>query len=203
MIIYLLNPIIYRLSLVRISFATYTVATMHDYVSRFDQTTATLIRMLPAWANGVMEVVTLIGQPVIVLSVGALLAITCFLKGAERVALAVCIGFGAFGINTIIKSIVHRTRPDTLYALNMHIKSYSFPSGHAFGSIFFYGLLAYLAFQHLTHPWNVITAGALAFLILLIGVSRVYLGAHFPSDVVAGWLFGAICLLFVIKITKL
>jgi undecaprenyl-diphosphatase len=175
---------------------------MHDYVSRFDKSAATLIRMLPAWVHPLMELFTLIGQPVVVLSVATLVAIMSFIKGAERVAVAVCLGFVAFGINTLFKNTVHRTRPDTLYAHNMHIKSYSFPSGHAFGGMFFYGLLAYLALQYLPQPWNVITAVALAILILLIGVSRVYLGAHFPSDIVAGWLFGGLCLVLVIKIVK-
>jgi undecaprenyl-diphosphatase len=149
-----------------------------------------------------MELATLIGQPIVVLTVGVVIAATSIVKGAERTAAAIGGGFAAFGINTLLKITLHRARPDTLYAHDMRIKSYSFPSGHAFGSMFFYGLLAYLAFSYLPHPWNVIVGVALVFLIFLIGISRVYLGAHFPSDVVAGWLFGFVCLVLVIKIVK-
>lgn len=176
---------------------------MHTIAYRFDQTIAALVRTLPAWFDPIMRLATFLGQPLIVLSVGVAIAITSLLKGAERVAIAVYWGFVAFGINTLIKHLVHRARPDTLYANDMRIKSYSFPSGHAFGSMFFYGLLAYLAWQHLPQPWNYITAAALLVLIFIIGVSRVYVGAHFPSDVLAGWLFGAICLALVIKLCKI
>lgn len=176
---------------------------MHEYVSRFDQSTAALIRMLPAWVHPIMELATLIGQPIFVIIIGAVVAVMSLIKGAERIALATCFGFVAFGINTLIKHAVHRARPDTIYAHGMRIKSYSFPSGHAFGSIFFYGLLAYLAFTHLPHPWNLVATIALGILILCIGISRVYLGAHFPSDVVAGWLFGGLCLFVAVRLCKL
>jgi undecaprenyl-diphosphatase len=158
--------------------------------------------MLPGWVQPIMELATLIGQPIVVLTVAIVMAATSLIRGTERTAIALGAGFAAFGINTLLKITFHRARPDTLYAHDMRIKSYSFPSGHAFGSIFFYGLLAYLAFNYLPQPWNVIVALALVFLIFLIGVSRVYLGAHFPSDVVAGWLFGFVCLVLVIKIVK-
>jgi undecaprenyl-diphosphatase len=176
---------------------------MHNYVSHFDRLVAGWIRMLPAWLQPLLEFVTIIGQPIVVLAVGAAIAITSLVRGAERIALVVGLGYVAFGINTLIKNAVHRVRPDTLYAHDMRIKSYSFPSGHSFGSMFFYGLLAYLAFTHLPHPWNGIVAGTLLCLIFLIGISRVYLGAHFPSDVVAGWLYGFICLVVAIKIAKI
>jgi undecaprenyl-diphosphatase len=87
-------------------------------------------------------------------------------------------------------------------SLDMKIKSYSFPSGHAYGGMVIYGLLAYLAYKHLPHPWNLLSALLLGMLIIVIGVSRVYLGAHFPSDVAVGWLLGAITLALILIFIK-
>ena len=175
---------------------------MHEYVSRFDRVAAELIRRLPNGLKPVMELATLIGQPIIVLSIAAIVAVTALFKGRPRIFVAECIGVVMFLVNTIIKYSVHRARPDTLYAHDMRIKSYSFPSGHAFAAMFFYGLLAYLAFKYLPNPWNLIVPALLAGLILMVGISRVFLGAHFPSDVVAGWLFGGVCLWLVIVFVK-
>ncbi|MCK9906483.1 phosphatase PAP2 family protein, partial [Frankia sp. Cpl3] len=74
--------------------------------------------------------------------------------------------------------------------------SYSFPSGHAMVSAAFYGMLGYLIWLNLrqrTKPaWYVVALTVL--LIVAIGISRVYLGVHFPSDVIAGFAAGSIWL---------
>ena len=175
---------------------------MHELLHDFDHAIATAIQRLPDWVNPIMTAATFIGQPIVVLAVGALIAATAFTKNLHRIVWAIVFGYVGFGVNTLVKHLVHRTRPDTMFAHYMKIKSYSFPSGHSFGSMFFYGLLAYLAYSRLAHPWNVIAVILAIALILLVGVSRVYLGAHFPSDVLVGWLFGAICLVLVIKFVQ-
>lgn len=141
-----------------------------------------------------MLVATFMGEPFSIM-VGALVTISVALIAGERhiVAAEIC-GFGALGLNAVIKYGVQRRRPDTLYAYSMKLKSYSFPSGHAFGSMYFCGLLACIALSFLPAGFGWLTVGVLALAIVLIGTSRVYLGAHFPSDVVVGWLFGAVCL---------
>jgi len=149
-----------------------------------------------------MLAVTVIGEPISVIAVSVVVAVIALFKGSHRLVVAILFGYVFFGINTLIKHLVQRTRPDTLFVEHMRIKSYSFPSGHAFGSMFFYGLLAYVAFTRLPHPWNLYSAILLGILIFLIGVSRVYLGAHFPSDVVVGWLFAGACLWLVIRFIK-
>jgi membrane-associated phospholipid phosphatase len=105
------------------------------------------------------------------------------------VLLVVGVG-GAELLDVILKLIFARPRPslpDPLLALT----SYSFPSGHAMGSMAFYGLLAYLAIQRLsTWRWRVAVVIAMVFLILLIGFSRMYLGVHYLSDVLAGYAAG-------------
>lgn len=175
---------------------------MYELITNFDHHVASIIARLPQWLNPIMTTATLIGEPIVVLTIAAAVGITAWIRGAHRIAYAEIAAMIGFGGNTILKYIFHRARPHTMYAEHMKIKSYSFPSGHAYGGLVMYGLLAYLAYKYLPHPWNVLSTVLLALLIILIGVSRVYLGAHFPSDVVAGWLLGAITLLLIIIYIK-
>jgi len=85
-------------------------------------------------------------------------------------------------LNLILKQIFAAPRPDLLPHLDI-VHSYSFPSGHAAGNMMFFGALAMLAGRR----WAYGAGGAM---IALIGVSRVWLGVHWPSDVMAGWIEG-------------
>jgi undecaprenyl-diphosphatase len=149
-----------------------------------------------------MKSISFIGLPIVVILLAFMIGVVALLKGAPRVAFALAASMATLGLNTVIKNIVDRPRPDTLYVEGMRIHSYSFPSGHTVGSTVLYGLLAYLAYSYLPQPFNIIAALILGLLIFLVGISRVYLGAHFPSDVVAGWLLGGISLILIIKLIK-
>jgi undecaprenyl-diphosphatase len=100
----------------------------------------------------------------------------------------------------LLKIIIARPRP--LHSLIFE-PSYSFPSGHAASSVVVYGLLAYIAWRYLVKRlWaRILVAFAAFLLIVATGFSRVYLGVHYPSDVIAGWaagvfiLFGAVGIL--------
>jgi membrane-associated phospholipid phosphatase len=95
------------------------------------------------------------------------------------------------GLNQILKVAFHSPRP---YWVSPNIEvqgaygNFGIPSGHAQDAVCVWGLLA----LHARRAW---TSAAALILILLIGLSRVYLNAHFPIDVVAGWAFGALLLL--------
>lgn len=93
-------------------------------------------------------------------------------------------------LNLLFKAIIARARPDT--APLIHELFYSFPSGHSMNSLVFYGLLSYLVY-HFTRNirLTLIVSCLSSLLILLIGSSRIYLGVHYPSDVLAGYLAGA------------
>ena len=88
----------------------------------------------------------------------------------------------------------HRARPTPYFGLPVP-RDYSFPSGHSLMSLCFYGTAAYLIGAHVpSRPWRVavrVLAGAIA---LLVGISRIYLGVHYPSDVVAGFAAGLVWL---------
>jgi undecaprenyl-diphosphatase len=101
---------------------------------------------------------------------------------------------GSAALNQLLKQLFARPRPYFEHPLLLET-SYSFPSGHAMDSFVVYGMLAYFAVLAL-ESWHARTAvvfGA-ALLVLLIGFSRMYLGVHYFSDVVAGYAAGGVWL---------
>ena len=103
-------------------------------------------------------------------------------------------------LNNILKLIVRRARP-TGFRLIAET-GYSFPSGHSMVSMAFYGYLIYLIYKNVRNKklrWTLMTCFSL--LILIIGLSRIYLGVHYTSDVFAGFLFSLGYLVVYIKLT--
>ncbi|MCX6732714.1 MAG: phosphatase PAP2 family protein [Candidatus Roizmanbacteria bacterium] len=109
---------------------------------------------------------------------------------------------GAWITNILLKIYFHRMRPQ-FHPLIVE-KDYSFPSGHAMNSIVFYTTLAYFIFYITKNKKLSIYFTILSFLlIMLIGISRVYLGVHYPTDVLGGYVAGAIWLLSIFLMTRL
>lgn len=103
---------------------------------------------------------------------------------------------GAWLLNVALKKLVERDRPSTEGWL-VEVDGFSFPSGHAMVSILFYGLLGYLLWVNVRQSWNAawLIPALAALVILSIGLSRIYLGVHYPSDVIAGYMAGGIALI--------
>lgn len=144
------------------------------------------------------EFMTIIGEPVTVGIIAAAIIVTGYRTSNMRLAMSGVAIPATLLVGAGLKLLFERARPMTEYAMHMRIHTFSFPSGHASGSMVTYGLLAYFAFMKLPAPWNVIAGLVFAVLPIFIGISRVYLGAHFPSDVVAGWILGLIALAIII-----
>ena len=122
-----------------------------------------------------------------IITVGLLvfsLILVLFKKWRLFYTLLISVGGGELFV-WIIKNILDRPRPPLTNALVAE-STYSFPSGHTFVAIAFYGLIAYLVIQSEHNKFlKVISFISAIFLITLVGVSRIYLGAHWPSDVFA------------------
>lgn len=114
------------------------------------------------------------------------IAIISWLAVKRRVREALTVAFmigGAAVINTLLKLSFQRQRPTILQAL-VSEQSFSFPSGHAMASAALACVVVYLAWRS-KYRWLALVLGAIY--VGIIGLTRVYLGVHYPSDVVAGW----------------
>jgi undecaprenyl-diphosphatase len=114
---------------------------------------------------------------------------------------AAVIGGAALAVE-IIKATVGRTRPDLLEPILVE-HGFSFPSGHASLSMVAYGILAVLVSRSfLPRGTQLVVYGVVTALVFLIGLSRVWLGVHYPSDVIAGWVAGATVVLVYASFTR-
>lgn len=105
------------------------------------------------------------------------------------------------GANQLIKQAIGRPRPpNTLVEVFMPLSGASFPSGHVMFYTVFFGFLCFLAWRHFaTAFWRAVSCGLTGSLIVAVGPSRIYLGAHWLSDVIAAYLVGSIILAFGIE----
>jgi undecaprenyl-diphosphatase len=105
-------------------------------------------------------------------------------------------------INLLLKNFFKRERP----SMNRIIEAdgFSFPSGHSMGSMTYYGFLGYLVLRSNRKPLSKLGLGIfLCLVILLIGISRIYLGVHYPSDVLAGFIAGSVWLVICISLLEI
>jgi undecaprenyl-diphosphatase len=124
-----------------------------------------------------------LGDPLVVTGLSALLAAACWLAGRRHAALAVVVARAvAIVTSSGVKAIVDRPRPHVLDPV-AHASSSAFPSGHALGSAALWGVLAFALSDRLGRLATVTVATAVP---LVVATSRVLLGVHWPSDVVAG-----------------
>lgn len=103
-------------------------------------------------------------------------------------------------LNFILKQLFHRQRPELLKLIE--IGGYSFPSGHSMSSISFYGFLIYLSIRYIKRWPKYCIAGVLSLLIIAIGISRIYLGVHYASDVLGGYIVGSGWLVLFIRLSR-
>jgi undecaprenyl-diphosphatase len=104
--------------------------------------------------------------------------------------------------NVLIKLLIHRPRPTLANAkLFMDFSQSSFPSGHVVHYVVFFGFLltVMIVGKNISSFWRVLVGLLSAFLILTVSFSRIYLGAHWATDVIGGYLFGFIYLGIILK----
>jgi undecaprenyl-diphosphatase len=142
----------------------------------------------PEWLDTPMRLITALGYYWVVLPLLAGAVLVFYLKGwrLSAVLLIVSTAGGVF-LTTVLKAVFRRARPE-LFDSGYTAPFYSFPSGHATVAVGFYGALTLILAYRLRGLARraVVSGGVL--LVLLIGFSRLYLGVHYPTDVLAGFL---------------
>jgi membrane-associated phospholipid phosphatase len=149
--------------------------------------------------NDIMEFFTFLGTHQFLIPANlSLIAYFLFIKKHKWYSIKIpAIALSSLGLMFLLKGMFDRERP--LVPLLFHAKGLSFPSGHALMSVTFYGLLIYMIFKGVKNPalkWTLI--GLLIILIMIVGMSRVYLRVHYATDVIAGYCIGFLWLVFTV-----
>lgn len=145
----------------------------------------------------IMKVITNLASPMVILF---LMIIGLLFLKEKRIKIFYILNLVNIAIlNKILKAIFSRTRPsiDRLTSAS----GYSFPSGHAMLSCAFYGFLIYLIWRSdFFFFFKIILYILICLIIFLVGLSRIYLGVHYPTDVIAGFIVSALYLVFFVKL---
>lgn len=141
--------------------------------------------------HDVMEAVTQLGTHMAIGTAAGITAIAMLRRGRRDEALTVVISTGgAMAINTLLKNVFQRQRPQELARRIKLPKSHSFPSGHSLLSAATYPIVAHHLVEHRSVATQAVVHTLTGLIILSVGFSRVYFGVHFPSDVFGGFAAG-------------
>ncbi len=152
----------------------------------------------------IMRAASFAGSTLFLFLLGVVIVVALYIKKYRHGAILFTITtIGAGILITLLKLAFHRARPEPFFNTILP-SSDSFPSGHSLGSFCFYLALAAILTNRVEKLWLKITVWTFAvLLILLIGTSRIYLGVHYPSDVVAGFVIGFIWVITIAAADKL
>jgi membrane-associated phospholipid phosphatase len=146
--------------------------------------------LFSAQARGTMRVLTHLGALQVALPLTLLVALVLAGLRDRRAALGLLVAYAATqAIVTLVKVLVARDRPAGSDPLD-HVGGYAFPSGHSATAVAVYGALALIAARHLGPRARVAAIALAIVLAAVVGTTRVYLGVHYPTDVLGGWLLG-------------
>jgi undecaprenyl-diphosphatase len=184
-------------------FAWLAESVMHGDTERFDDRIRALVHAHadPALTEA-MRAVSLIGEPAFLFVLGVPAVVWFVRKGWRRTVLLFAITVaGAEILDQVLKLMFHRPRPGAFFALGQPM-GYSFPSGHALVSCaFFGGLAVFAAARTGSRARRCLYYVGAAVPIAAIGFSRIYLGMHYPSDVLGGWAAAAVWI-FIVAVAR-
>lgn len=169
-------------------------------IARFDTSVISFVQgMETPWLTVVMKVFTQIGSVYIIAPVGVIAFVLLFyiFRYRQQALLFVIVVAGTPVLNGLLKNYFKRERPEIHRIID--IGGYSFPSGHSMMAFSFYAIIVYIAWRNAkTTLSRVLLILFAAFMIIIIGTSRIYLGVHYPSDVVGGFVVSGIWVIIAI-----
>jgi undecaprenyl-diphosphatase len=138
-----------------------------------------------------MSFISLLGYNILALELLIAFGFFAWLRWRRAAVWLAIATTGSMVLDAALKYAYHRARPVAFFGVAPH--SYSFPSGHALCSFCFYGVLAgLLSARTKALSWRILIWTGATVLVAAIGLSRIYLGVHYPSDVLAGYLAAAV-----------
>ena len=155
----------------------------------FDSTVQNVVRgSLPDAETHFFKMITVLGNTSVQIVIAAIAVVVIWLKKWHREAVYLLMNAVLAGICIVgIKNIVQRPRPSLVHLVNAD--GFSFPSGHSLGSFLIFGTIMLILIHHVQSPllkW--VVAIVIGLIILFVGLSRIYVGVHYPSDVLGGFL---------------
>lgn len=148
------------------------------------------------------KAITFLGSTKFIVTLCAIFLLLFLVLKNKWIGLNICIALlTSTLVNNIIKIIIRRPRPLVTRLVVEH--SYSFPSGHTMAATMMYGILIYYVLNSKLNKYlkGILTL-ILGSIIILVGISRIYLGAHFFTDVIAGLILSSLLLLILIDLIK-
>ncbi|MBC8123429.1 MAG: phosphatase PAP2 family protein [Gemmatimonadaceae bacterium] len=206
------GPVLTTLPIVGLGFAALTLwgfsklasEVLEQETEAFDATILYALRTLHTPALDLLaKGVTFLGEPALLIAVTVLIGVILLVQRqvAEGIALPIS-ALGATGLNYLLKSVFARARPQ-LWERSVEVNFYSFPSGHATGALVIYGFIGYLLAVRVRPGRRGLIIFPTTLLILAIGLSRLYLGVHWPTDVIGGYMAGSVWLIACILTLRL
>ncbi|MGN7355897.1 phosphatase PAP2 family protein [Paenibacillus sp. SAF-054] len=174
-------------------FVIMTILILTDHIAWFDNAVISAVQgMETGWLTTIMKFFTFLGSSLMasILSVLAFVFLMVVLKHRRELILFLVAVGGSEVWNIILKNVIHRARPNTHRLIE--VTGFSFPSGHSMAAFALYGALTFLLWRHIpSFGGRVLMIIVGVALTLWIGISRIYLGVHYPSDVFGGYLASA------------
>lgn len=151
--------------------------------------------------NDVISIFTLAGNWQAIVAVCIIFLVIPYTRKSIGLPLSIGNTFVAL-TNNAIKHIIQRVRPDIALFL-ISEDGFSFPSGHSISSMYTYGLLLYFVLTKVKNTaWKIVLTIVLTVLTFGIGLSRIFVGVHYPTDVLAGWSLGALAVMVTVWILQ-
>lgn len=176
-----------------IGFGLIAVLVGNTKIQNFDSTIISVVQGIEApQLTKIMEFFSMIGTglPIVFITIGVMIVLYTFLGHRRELIFLLFVLIGTALLNKLLKLIFQRARP-TIHRI-ADANGFSFPSGHSVAAFALYGALAFLVWKHVPTAIGRITIIILSSLfIATIGISRIYLGVHYPSDVLGGYLMSA------------